>query len=103
MSNYIYIDEFSGLAETAQGDSVPIVPMPPIAQQNMVVTTGSTQSNPFSANTKFVRIGMGAQAVNIAFGSNPTAYTTASRLDIYEDPIFCVNPGDKLAIIQSVE
>jgi len=68
---WLYITEYAAL-HVAQGQAGQMPVEPPIVEQAIANTGGSTQSNPFNAATRFVRIHTDAICA-IEFGLNPVA------------------------------
>lgn len=95
------ITEFPGLGggsnETAQMAGTPAT-----AEQVVAIGAGSTQSAPFNAATRIVRLHAEAICAVAVGGSNPTASgTNSARLIAGQTEYFAVKPGDKIAVIQS--
>jgi len=67
----------------------------------VAVTSIIAISAPFNALTRFVLISPDSSALNVAVGPNPVALVSNVRVDIYQDWIFRVNPGDRISCIVS--
>lgn len=96
----VYIREYLSLASALQG-APQAGQEPPLTDQIVAITGSSTQSSAFSTRTRFVRVHTDA-ICSVAFGSNPTAVTTAGRMAQNQTEFFGVNGGDKLAVISNV-
>lgn len=94
----VYISEFSGLAATAQSDSIAAVAVPPIAEQTVAVGATSVQSAAFQPSTQWVLISSDS-IFSANFGANPTATTANYRHAIGAEYLRKVTPGQKVAII----
>ena|SRR5215475_6410900 len=92
----VYIAEFS--AVYLQGQALPYPRVPPIAEQTVAIGATSVQSSAFNAATKLVQIETDA-ICSLAFGANPTATANNMRLAANDVRSFCVNAGDKVAVI----
>lgn len=73
---------------------------PSLGNQQVAITAGSVQSAALGDITRFVRIHTDG-AIRIAFGSNPTASATSQRMAANSTEFFGVQPGTKIAIIQT--
>ena len=71
---------------------------PALAMQTVAISVGSVQSVAFQPGTTFVRINADA-ACSVAFGTNPVATATASRLSPNSTELFGVVGGLKVAVI----
>jgi hypothetical protein len=80
------------------GSPLPVVSMPPIAEQVITSSGTSGQTSAFNADTKLVCIHTDG-IVSIKFGPNPTATTSTRRLAANSTEYFEVAQGDKLAVI----
>lgn len=99
----LYVSEYVYLAQAAPGPSgYPLAAPaePSVAEQNVPIGGSSTQSAAFNAQTTFVMINCD-EACSVAFGTNPTAATTAKRLAANETRFFGVPAGKsyKVAVI----
>lgn len=76
----LYVAEFTGLAATAQSDSVPILTVPPTLEQAVAISTAtSAGSNGFQPSTTFVEISSDV-VCSIAFGTTlSTAIATVNN------------------------
>lgn len=95
---FIYVTEYRRQALDGVGRILPAGSEPSIAVQKIAITVGSVQSAAFNAQTGFVMINTDAPC-SIAFGQNPTADATKTRLPLDGIAYFGVNPGDKVAVI----
>lgn len=93
----LFISEYDNVARDNVG-MVQAGQEPSITTQTVAIGAGSTQSNAFNANTKFVRIHTDA-ICSVAFGANPTASATTARLAAGQTEFFGVRPGHKVAVI----
>ncbi len=79
----IYVAEYPGLGATDQSDSVPLLVVPPLAEQNVVVSsTAVNLANAFGPNTKWVEVSTDTTC-SISWGplaTITTATTTNCRL-----------------------
>jgi len=75
----------------------------PVAEQTIVISGSSTPvTNPFNANTAFVRVHTDA-ICSIAFGTNPTATVSKMRMSANQTEYFSVPLGAnyKIAVISN--
>lgn len=95
-----YVTEFADLAVTF-GKNVQAPATPAIAEQTAITTSvDSAQSAAFNVDTRIIAISTpAAQAVGVAFGSNPTATANSMRLPANGVFFFGVKPGHKVALI----
>lgn len=101
----LYIAEFPDLAQGINRGGVDLVDMPPIGQQVVSLAGGSQVSNPFSSQTKLVRlmadsvcsivISRGAPAAGVTVAATVTSLRLAANYPEY----FRVQPGSVLAAI----
>jgi hypothetical protein len=94
----LYIAEVIALGLDAHGQTVLAPMMPPVAEQTVVIGSGSVASAAFGGTTRFVRIHTDA-ICSIAFGSAPTATSTNARMNANTTEYFGVSPGLKVAVI----
>ena len=112
----LHITEFSALANTGLGDSIPCLSADAItAFQAVVTSAGSTQSAAFQTGspgngvngnesaatpaTRFIGVVAGANC-SISFGANPVAVAGQCYIASSQPmQIFAVTPGTKLAVI----
>ncbi len=80
------------------GSPLPVISVPPLASQVVVIGGGSLQSATFSADVCIVCIHTDA-ICSIEFGVNPTATANSRRLAAGSTEYFKVRVGDKLAVI----
>lgn len=97
----LYVSEYSRQCIDYLQLTVAAPQEPSIAEQNVTIGVGSTQSAAFNAATKFVRVHTDA-ICSVAFGANPTAVATAKRMAAGQTEFFGVRPGDKIAVITNV-
>lgn len=97
----LYITEFASLNNDATaGGGVLLPKCPSLADQSMAITAGSTQSSPFTNNTRFVEIVTDAICSIKIGGANPVATVACHRMPAGGPPErYAVNPGDKIAVI----
>ncbi len=92
----LYISEYQGIAATSQ------VPQEPsLATQTVAIGVSSVQSQPFSGQTRLVRIATDS-ICSIAIGANPTATTANPRMAANQTEYRGVMPGQVLAVISNV-
>ena len=97
----IYITEFNKLGWVGPGDSyVPAPAAPGVAEQTVAIGGTSTQSAAFNTLTRYVMINTDS-ICSLAFGSNPTAVTTAHRMDASTTRFYVVTAGQKVAVISN--
>lgn len=102
----LYITEFADATVADLTGSVTLqwpipAPMtPPVAEQHIAITGSSTASAAFNANTTFVMVETDA-ICSLAWGSSPTAVTTAQRMAANEVRFYGVVPGQKVAVISN--
>tara|TARA_R100000908_G_C3737550_1_gene134950 strand:- start:844 stop:1098 length:255 start_codon:yes stop_codon:yes gene_type:complete len=75
--------------------------MRPLTTQKVTSSGSSAASSAFSANIEYVRIIPDADC-HIEFGVNPTATTSKIFLESKTSECFKVSPGEKVAVIGSV-
>lgn len=74
----IYVAEYSGLAGTDQGDSVPLLALPPLAEYTVIVSAGSSGApQAFQPQTKFIEVSTDTTC-SIAVGIFPGTVGTGS-------------------------
>ena len=95
-ASVITVSEFPGMPAQIEGSQC--IPMPPLVDQIVSVSGVSLQSNPFSANTRVIRIHTKAQCC-IAVGTNPTATISNFSMAQYQTEYMRVNPGFIVAVI----
>lgn len=93
----LYIYE-SSVPTVVQGNLLPVVYAPPIAEQKLTVSGTSTQSAVFNTNTRMVALHT-SEVCSVAFGSNPTATVNTKRMAANTTEYFEVKPGDRVAVI----
>lgn len=93
------ITECDALLEVSLG-RMQIAKMPAVAEQQVVIAGGSNPSAAFNPRTKFVRLHAGA-ACSVAWGDSPVAVSGNCPLEGGQTEYFGVNPGQKLAVIQT--
>ena len=80
------------------GNIMPMVEMPPLAQQKITVSGASAQSASFSSTTRVVGLHT-SEVCSVSFGTNPTAAITDRRLAANTTEYFEVLPSSKVAVI----
>lgn len=90
------ITEFAGLSYASGQGGLPIVPLPPLATQNIALTATSAQSSAFNTSTRLIRVNTDT-ACFIEVGSNPTALATSLSLGVGREQFFAVPSGAKIA------
>ena len=75
--------------------------MIPKTTQKVTSSGSSVQSSAFGAHIEYVRIVADAD-FHIAFGVNPTATTSSIYVPVDDVEYFKVSPGEKVAVIGSV-
>ena len=93
----LYISEFNYIGGGARFP-VQGAFQPPVAEQTVIISTSSHQSNAFNTLTNFVRLHADA-ICSIEFGANPTATTSTARMAANQTEYFAVVPGQKVAVI----
>lgn len=94
----VYVTEYSGVG--MQSGPLAIGNTPPMVfSNNVAITAGSLQSNPFNANTKMIRIHTDAICSIAIGGTNPTATAADARFAANQTEYFWVNPAHRLAVI----
>lgn len=96
----LYVTEFQ-FQHVDQGRPVPCAFGAPITNNNIAITGGSLQSNPFSANTFLIRVHSDA-ICSILVGTNPTVSTSDARMAANQTEYFGVQPGQIIAVISNV-
>lgn len=96
----LYITEYARQGRDAAGYQMVVADEPPVANQTVAITAGSTASAAFNVNTKFVRISTDA-ICSIEFGTAPTASATTRRMPANTTEYFSVPQGAsfKVAVI----
>ena len=89
----LYITEFQSPSQNFLAPQTP-----PVAEQHVAISGSSTQSAAFNALTTFVMVETDA-ICSLAWGADPTAVTTAQRMNANEVRFYGVVPGQKLAVI----
>lgn len=100
----LYITECSQIANIPNAYYAMAPSMPPQAEQKLTITTTSTASNTFSANTFFVMVETDATcslawSTQSGTASTVSATTSAQRMAAGEVRFYGVNPGFTLAVI----
>ena len=94
----VYISEFTRLVVDDNGASLPLAPVPAVAEQRVAVGGASAQSAAFGANVRFVMV-HAKSAAGLAFGPDPTAVNNRHVIGAGETRWYAVRPGDKIAVI----
>ena len=93
-----WIREYADMAESSDGDPVPI-PMEPGKDQTPVTFTTSSPSAAFAGTTRFIAVNASAD-FHYAGGETPVATTNALKVAVAAGPLFMgVRPGHKIALI----
>jgi hypothetical protein len=104
-SGFFYIVEYQSLAQdTAAGGGAQLVKAPPLATQVIQISGFSTPSQPFSAQTRIVRLHTDTTCGFFIGGAAPIARGGANgtgRLPANATEYFSVNGGDLVAVISS--
>lgn len=97
----LYITEFAELVGGDNNGKLPLVKLPPVAEQT--VTIGSeTDSAAFNAATKFIRVHCDAIcSIKVAATGNPAATTASMRLPADHTEYFAVDPAGKISVISN--
>ena len=77
------------------------IAMRPVTTQKVNSSGSSAQSSAFGSNVEYVRV-IGDADCHIEFGVNPTAANTKIFLEAKSSECFKVSPGEKVAVIGSV-
>ena len=75
--------------------------MRPLTTEKVTSSGSSAQSSAFNANIEYIRVIPDADC-HIEFGVNPTAANTKIFLEAKSSGCFKVSPGEKVAVIGSV-
>jgi|TARA_X000001036_G_scaffold13469_1_gene11485 hypothetical protein len=75
--------------------------MRPLTTEKVTSSGSSAQSSAFNANIEYIRVIPDADC-HIEFGVNPTAANTKIFLEAKSSECFKVSPGEKVAVIGSV-
>lgn len=94
----IYITEYRRMALDGISRIIPTGMEPSLATQKVTIGASSTQSAVFNKDTSFVMINADA-ACSVAFGDNPTADATKTRIPADGTLFFGVIPGQRVAVI----
>ena len=104
MAGFLYITEFATFTPPgAPGGLGQIAEQPPLAEQTITLAAGSTASNAFNTNTRFVRLHNDAtQPIAIEFGLTPTAIaaggTGTARMAPNQTEYFGVPKGQSFKV-----
>ena len=93
----LYISEYAVLGSTQSG-ALPVAPDPALAGQTVAIGGTSAVSQPFSGQTRYVRLHSDAICSRL-FGKSPTATAASPRMAVDQTEYFAVNPGDRVAVI----
>lgn len=93
----LYVAEYPGLAATNTSDGVPILPMPPTAEQVVDYTAGAAPSAVFADTTTFVELEADS-ICSISFGTAPVATVANMRMAAGERRVVGVSRGSKLKV-----
>lgn len=102
----LYITECSQIANIPNAYYAMAPSMPPQAEQKLTITTTSTASNTFTANTYFVIVETDATcslawSTGSGTASIATATTSAQRMAAGEVRFYGVNPGFSLSVVSN--
>lgn len=92
------ITEYTSLATDGRGNTVMAGVEPSRVTQNVDISIVPAQSAAFDGVTRFVRINT-TDDVRIAFGEDPTADATSTRLGAGATEFFGVTGGHKLSVL----
>jgi hypothetical protein len=92
-----YISEYPG----GQPLGMPASYEPSITDQTAAIGGASTQSAPFTGDTKMIYVNVDS-VCSIVFGPNPTATTSNKRMSANQSQFFIVQSGHRLAVIANV-
>lgn len=98
MASLLDITELKALPRDANGALILCAGFPFVTQQQVNYVAGSTASNAFNAETRFVRLHTDT-ACRIEFGSAPTAIGTSMRMAAGQTEFFAVPAGIKVAAL----
>ena len=93
----LYISEYAEQARDLRGYLVAAGQEPTLAEQQVAIGGGSTQSASLNAKTAFVRVHTDASC-HVAFGTDPTASTAQKRLTANATEFFGVPAGKAFRI-----
>lgn len=97
---FAYITEYRRQAVDGLGRLIPAGMEPALAVQKVAVGGVSTQSAAFHPETTMVSINVDV-VTSVAFGENPTATTSSSRIAADATQFFGVIPGHRVAVISN--
>lgn len=99
----LYITEFAEMGNPGRSSDIGGVPqvakLPSLLTQVVDFST-STQSSPFNARTRFIRVHTDT-ACHIVVADSPTATTSLARMAADQTEYFCVNPGQRIAAVNA--
>jgi hypothetical protein len=98
MAYTVYLSEYAVQCRDESGALVPVGNEPALAVQALTLGGESSQSQAFSAKTRFVRV-LAEADCSVAFGANPTATTAKAKIPANVPEYFGVQPGQKMALI----
>lgn len=94
----LWITEFSHLGQDHARRTGQTALLPPVAEQSITITAGSTQGSALNSATHLVRLHTDT-ACHIAVGTNPTASSANLKMLTDSTEYFAVTPGDVIAVI----
>jgi hypothetical protein len=94
----LYITEYNDAPATKNGVVIPSGSEPNVAEQAVPITGVSAVSAVFGPQTSFIMVNTDTTC-SLAFGSSPTAVTTAHRMSANETRFYGVVSGQRLAVI----
>lgn len=98
MSN-LNVTEYAEIAKNSLSAPIAAAKEPSITVQNVTFTT-ATPSSAFNADTRFVRVISDADC-HVAFGSDPTATTSSTKLKADIEYYFGVTAGHKVSVVSA--
>lgn len=94
------ITEYGELASAGRGSTIMAGQEPSIRNQQVAISSTSTQSAALSDVTRFIRVHAEAPC-RVSVGDNPTALSTSMRMVAGGTEYLGVTPGLKIAVIAS--
>jgi tetrahydromethanopterin S-methyltransferase subunit C len=76
---FLYVTEYATIAIMQAGRQTQVPQEPPLVEQAIAITAGSTQTAAFNAKTGLVRVHTDA-ICGVTFGTNPTATVQSAGL-----------------------
>ena len=101
---FLYITETSGVANVNNATFAQDAPaMPPLGEKVLAITTTSTASTTFSAQTKLILVSTDA-ICSLAFSTSSTtvsATTSAHRMPANTTRLYGVTPGGTISVVSN--